>query len=123
MEEFKNALQRWVNEAVEVFESDPSGAVDDRAWPSSRWEAGGDDHFVLRDRPALGWSRTFLDGIHGLSSFAELRAAAEADATIAPQLDVTVGTVLASHLRSLDALAGSVLPEPVSRRRPDALEG
>ena len=96
MKRFERALRAWVEAAVVLFAAGPGGYVEEvGGWIESRWEAIDDNQLALREHPTLGWSRSFLDAIQALPSFEEVRAAAEADPVIGPQVGAVVGTVLA----------------------------
>lgn len=114
MESFELAVRAWVDAAVELFASDPDSHVEQTVgWRESRWEPVDDNQFALREHLALGFSRTFVEAIHALPSFGDVRTAAAADPVVEPQVDAVVGTVVARHRRTVEEFAASVLPRPI----------
>ena len=114
MKRFERALRAWVEAAVALLAAGPDGYVEEiSGWLESRWEAIDENQFALREHSTLGWSRPFLEAIQALPSFEEVRAAAEAEPVVRSQVGAVVGTVLARHQLSLEALAASVLPSPI----------
>lgn len=114
MDQFKGAIETWVNDAIRAFSADPLSCVTLSPWSRATWQPTADGGYVLRDSQQLDWDRAFIETLRAFPSYGVAQEVAAADPIVSSHVGALVGTALGSHQMQLDPLMYSVLPRPVS---------
>jgi hypothetical protein len=108
--QLKSALRNWVNEAISRLSADTNAP--DRTTDLGHWQRDSDGVFRDAERVIEIWSRTSVNSLFDLPSWAAVLDVIHADERLNRQLDTLVGTSQSSHHLEATSLGRRVLPRP-----------